>query len=128
MFKVIRPDDVKLAYILLRMREEGEAKDWLRNDEHIVNLKKELRRYYRELPAWHKEFLTDDYDGCWIKVVMPENIRSKEGAEGFYESYLKREWYPSQYDCTGQHCTGHEKYLQRTDGRWIIFFYEAVDV
>jgi hypothetical protein len=104
--------------------------------ESLIKYKRELRRLLKEKnnlyygpyenPIGEITFVIGDYDGCIIKVFVPdENWTDEEKREFISENW--KEYQPSQYDCTGQIFTNWIKVINVPAGV-VIYINERRDV
>lgn len=134
MFRVNDKAAAKVAYFLINVYgNEPETAEYATDKYRMIHLKKEVRRWQKTTQNndYEQYFLREknDYaDGGWVKFVFPSRITEPEAAERYYDCNLKREFENSAYDCTGSHETSHEIFYQRSDGRIVMYYYEAIDV
>lgn len=124
--------DVKNNYemlLLLRdMWKRFQIKGKYNDYEDVKDFKQGIRIYFknqaRELEC---RVFDADYDGATYLIELPEEIKTEEVAEGWFEANEYRECQPSQYDCTGQEFTAWHKLVKR-NGRWWCYHRICLDV
>lgn len=122
--------DLQIAYgLLLLLRQSvGIVDDRGAAEREIVRLKREIRRFLR--PQKHRtthRIIRGDSDGYLEIVTLPDRIDSLEGASEYFENHERREYIPSQYDCTGQLFTSWYKPFKRR-GRYYCYHRVLADV
>lgn len=126
--------ELKNAYELLLLiqktiRENPEKiVDREKANEYLVKYKKDIRKYYRQQRELLNTSLVKDYgiDGYIEKIELPFMF-SKDEANRYVESNIVMEYYPSQYDCTGQCFTSWYRIFKNSKNRYICYHRVSVD-
>lgn len=113
--------DVELYISLIRLVENNpEARNW------CIDAKRAIREYLTQ-DNTRGNIIRSDYDGYVELAELPEDITDMETAEEYFNCYMRREYVPSQYDCTGQIFTRwHKLFIRR--GRYHVYHGLAMDV
>lgn len=96
--------------------------------DKILKRKRKIREIYKrenEKPERHV-VLDNGIDGYIELIQLPEKIKTKEGADGWFRCNEYLEYIPSAYDCTGQKFTNWYKLVNR-NGRWWVYHSISVD-
>ena len=102
-------------------------RDGIGNTAFIPEIKAALRAYYhRPLPE-SRCIYWDDYGYAVTLGPLPVWISDAEEAEDYFESVMRMDYVPSQYDCTGQTFTRWHKIVLRR-GRWWCYHGTAMDI
>ena len=121
MFTVNNKVDLRLAWWAIKFWKELKP-------ESAVEIKKNIRSYYKEQNE-HKKYHLDkgDYDRYILLVTLPEWIETEDEAHEYFDACEYMKYYPSQYDCTGQHFTQWYRIFKR-NGRWMAYHCICVDI
>lgn len=114
----------KEIILLIRLLEkENKAA----SQEFIIQKKREVREFLNRKTSAEKIVHSSDY-GYWVELAeLPEDITDMETAEEYFNCYMRREYVPSQYDCTGQIFTRwHKVFIRR--GRYHVYHGLAMDI
>ena len=99
-----------------------------KDNEKIKELKRSIRIYFKNQELIPEIRVFDiSYDGATYLILFPEEIKTKDEAEGWFDANFYRECRPSQYDCTGQSFTAWYKLVER-NGRWWCYHRICYDV
>lgn len=121
-------NDVKRNYKLLLFYDKLWREFQYKEEETIKELKRSIRIYFKNQARKPKTRLFDaDCDGATFLIEMPEEIKTEEIAEAWFEANEYCECIPSQYDCTGQAFTAWYKLVKR-NGRWWCYHRVCFDV
>ena len=121
-------EDVRRNYEMLLLYDEVWQKFQYKNEEEIKELKQSIRIYFKNQSRKLEERVFDaDYDGATFLIELPEEIKTEEIAEAWFEGNEYCECIPSQYDCTGQAFTAWHKLVKR-NGRWWCYHRVCFDV
>lgn len=115
----------KEIILLIRLLEkENKAA----SQEFIIQKKREVREFLNRKTGAEKIIHSDDAYGYWVELAeLPEDITDMETAEEYFNCYMRREYVPSQYDCTGQIFTRwHKVFIRR--GRYHVYHGLAMDI
>jgi len=106
-------------------------------DEYRQRLKRELRRWaHRDTGVMdvglgfmvRSRIVKDDgIDGFVALLELPKVLDTEEEAQEFFDEFIKIDYRPSMYDCTGQAFTGWYK-LFRRNGRFYVYHSVGMDV
>lgn len=124
--------ELKNAYELLLLIQEtireNPTVDREKANETVVKCKKDIRSYYRRQREELNTSLVKDYgiDGYIEKIELPFMF-SKDEAKRYVESNIVMEYYPSQYDCTGQCFTSWYRVFKNSKNRYICYHRVSVD-
>lgn len=114
-------EDVRLNYHMILFWDEFWRKFQYKDEEEIKERKRSIRIYFKNQSRKLKKRVFDaDYDGATFLIELPEEIKTKEIAEAWFEANEYCECMPSQYDCTGQEFTAWHKLVKR-NGRWWCY-------
>lgn len=123
--------DYRCGYELLNILSKVDRKacdDPEKLEQHIANLKRELRAYAHRSSAVdvgmgfmvERRIVHDDgIDGYVELVSIPEVFDTMEDADEFFKDFLEIECRPSMYDCTGQAFTSWYKLFRRNGQFWV---------
>jgi len=119
--------ELKIKYLTLNwLMDEYTNKGNHKLKDAIISLKKEIRQFIKE-DVCYERCIWDDYDVAIYKQMLPEYIATKEEAMEYFDVFLRYEYNPSPYDCTGQKITiGTVPAYQH--GNWVIYHTVALDV
>lgn len=94
-----------------------------------LKLKSEIRNYYKEEAGKDPVTLIENanYDSFTELIKFPEYITTEEEAEFYFRNNYYKEYFPSQYDCTGQLFTTWYKIVKRSAG-YVVFHHVCMDV
>ena len=107
-----------------RFPTKGKYNDY----EDVKDLKQGIRIYFKnQSQELERRVFDADYDGATFLIELPEEIKTEEIAEAWFEANEHRECVPSQYDCTGQEFTAWHKLVKRR-GRWRCYHRICFDV
>ena len=129
--KITNKRDVKLAYELINLVNERKAEikdaDTIAVcDERVVELKRDLRKYFHR-PVSKRRVIQNDSDGYIELFPLPEGLESLEDAREWFENMEYLEYRPSLYDCTGQLFTSWYKVFPRRGG-FYVYHRVSIDV
>lgn len=106
-------------------------------DEYEQDVKRELRRWaHRDTDVMdvgmgfmvESRIVKDDgIDGFVALLALPKVLDTEEEAQEFFDAFIRIDYRPSMYDCTGQAFTGWYK-LFRRDGRFYVYHSVNYDV
>lgn len=98
-------------------------------DERIVEIKRALRKWHRRgtTDPETKMVWSDDDSSYMLLHRLPEYIQTRDEAEEYFDSELRRVYQWGPYDCTGQHFTRDHLCFQR-QGRWMAYHQISVDI
>ena len=120
--------DLRRNYSMLLFFKEMREKFRYRNEDLEKSLKQSIRIYFRNQSRKPERRVFDaDYNGATYLIELPEEIKTEEIAEAWFEANEYRECVPSQYDCTGQAFTAWHKLVKRR-GRWWCYHRICFDV
>ena len=121
-------NDLRRNYSMLLFFKEMREKFRYRNEDLEKSLKQSIRIYFRNQSRKPERRVFDaDYNGAMYLIELPEEIKTEEIAEAWFEANEHRECVPSQYDCTGQAFTAWHKLVKRR-GRWWCYHRICFDV
>ena len=111
--------------------------DKFKMDEYVQKLKRELRRWaHRDTRVKNvgmgfmvESRIVKDYgiDGFIALLALPEVIDTEEDAQEFFKDFIRIDYRPSMYDCTGQAFTSWHKLFKR-NGRFYVYHSVGMDV
>lgn len=124
--RITNRDDAYIHQSMIRFveRRENNTPEGL---EHLKEMKRELRRWYHRPDSNRKCLKWNDYGYETDLVKLPDWIQSEEEAEEWFNYHERREYVPSQWDCTGQVFTIRYKMVNR-NGRWYCYHHTAMDI
>ena len=123
MLKVRTRKDYKLYYWMLQ------NSDQLQNGAELCrDIKKALREYHHRKPELEGSVFCDYGDSAMFHRILPEDIQTRKDAVKFYEYFIRSDYTPSPYDCTGSAQTTLYAVHQRSDGRWGLYYGVTLDV
>lgn len=103
----------------------------------IIDLKREMREYSHrnsnERMAIYAGIVESrlvwsyGIDGYVELITFPDGIASTEFVEAVFDDFIKVEYRPTYYDCTGQAFTNWHKTFKR-NGRYCIYHSVGIDV
>ena len=111
-------DDLKLAYVILRMCP---------NSDRLPDLKRDIREYLKRDDNPDRYMVKGDWDFYILLITLPEFIESAEEANEWFMAEEYIEPYYTYYDCTGRPFTCWYKIFQR-NGRWMAYHRVNADV
>ena len=119
--------DIRFTEQIIRELEKQTGVKANKVKEHLDDLKRKARRNSKEMS---NAVIVKDYgiDGYIVKFPLPENLSSAEDADEYFREYEYLYFYPSPYDCTGQHFTSWYKIFRKPDGRFWAYHSVSVDV
>lgn len=124
--------DLRVAYETVKLIEESISEKSVKLLPNISNVlreyKKDIRNYYKRQKEGLNTSLVKDYgiDGYIEKIELPFMF-SKDEAKRYVESNIVMEYYPSQYDCTGQCFTSWYRIFKNSKNRYICYHRLSVD-
>lgn len=128
----ITKEDARKDYLIIHALEEcikeciESGKTVTKGDRMVLdNYKKAVRRWAKKENEEH--IMNDSYDGYDSVVTCPVTVRHKREAIQYYVDNYYSEWYPSQYDCTGQKATSLIKVFKRNK-RWHFWYHATYDL
>lgn len=125
--KVYSGGDVELAYFLIHLlKENGAATGSGKHHDLYVETVRSLREFCRR-ESDRRIIEESDYGSYTALVELPAYVENEEDAEEWFEEEERREYVPSQYDCTGQSFTMWYKMVKRR-GRWYCYHRIGLDV
>ena len=138
MFKVTGNESFREGYALLAILNELRLeKDTDKHlvEEHTIEIKRELRKWaHRETAVdvgmgfmVERRVFGGDYDGYTELVTIPEVFDTEESADEFFNDFIKINYRPSMYDCTGQAFTSWYHLFKR-NGRFYAYHRVGMDV
>lgn len=123
--------------ILEGMKGDPRITDWKLIDQYIIDLKREMREYSHrnsnERMAIYAGIVESrlawsyGIDGYVELITFPDGIASTEFVEAIFDDFIKVEYRPTYYDCTGQAFTNWHKTFKR-NGRYCIYHSVGIDV
>lgn len=127
MFKVTGNESFREGYALLAILNELRLeKDTDKHlvEEYTIEIKRELRKWaHRETAVdvgmgfmVERRVFGGDYDGYTELVTIPEVFDTEESADEFFNDFIKINYRPSMYDCTGQAFTSWYHLFKRNVG------------
>ncbi len=121
-------EDVRLNYHMILFWDEFWRKFQYKDEEEIKERKRSIRIYFKnQSRKLEKRVFDADYDGATFLIELPEEIKTEEIAEAWFDANEYCECMPSQYDCTGQAFTAWYKLVKR-NGRWWCYHRVCFDV
>lgn len=106
-------------------------------DKYIVDLKRELRKYshknpYERMAIWAgivESRIAWNYglDGYVELITFPEGIDTEEVADRLFNAYIRIDYTPTYYDCTGQAFTSWY-YVFKRNGRCCVYHSVGIDI
>ena len=131
MYRITNKEQLKVAYVLLRYYEKNLDRSKLSDidliDEHIKEVKREIRAY-RDKALIESRFISDEgIDGYTVLEPLPERIASRDAAEAYFDDAMYIPEPRSMYDCTGRPFTVWHKIICR-NGRYWCYHHVAFDV
>lgn len=111
--------DLKIAYDLLYLIENGLRTgmkcDIEKTKAHVINLKRDIRKYQKDHPyeEFPKLVHDDGIDGYTELIRLPDGDYSIEELNEYVEEEIWIHARPSIYDCTGQAFTQRYKVCKR---------------
>lgn len=94
-------------------------------NDFVVEMKREVRRRNRVTRGGR---VFHDTGVSYIRVeAFPPEIQTREDAEYYFNTYMRMEYVPSAYDCTGQLFTFHY-HVGMLGGKWVLWNWIALDV
>ena len=120
MERIRTSEELRSAWELARMIEQNidncEYADVAR--DYLIDVKRTIRKYRDKRDA----YIVKDYgiDGYIELAPLPEQIRTEQAAEEYFDQAMRLEYRPTYYDCTGQLFTGWHKLVNR-HGRWYVY-------
>lgn len=125
LFKVTSCDDLKIAYKILAIIAEIDARNG--ESQTVVSLKREIRKF-THAPVSERRIIQDDgIDGYTELLPLPAYIKSVNEAISYFEACECKPYYPAAYDCTGQAFTAWYKVFVRR-GRYWAYHRVSVDI
>ena len=127
MEKTIRNnEELRDAYFMVFALTEfiEEAKKTEKCRQSIIDYKRAIRQYNKH--RCNQKYLWGDYDSYVMLIEFPSWMDIETAKAEFEENY-RLHYYPSQYDCTGQHFTTGTKFVVR-HGRVYCYHSISVDV
>ena len=131
MYRITNREQLKAAYLLLDYYEKKLDRSKLSDadllDEHIKEVKREVRRYVHKPTS--EDTVVKDYgiDGAMFLIPCPNWVKDKNDAEYWF---MGEEFIPeprSMYDCTGKPFTVFHKPVCR-HGKWYMYHQIQFDV
>lgn len=114
--------DCKIAISILRDERFAEHS----KSETIIDLKRAVRKFLNRKPRERRCIYEDGYGSYVLLYPLPDNLKSIDDAEEYFEEFERLECEPSMYDCTGQHfTTGHKIFYRH--GRIYVFHSISID-
>lgn len=139
-FKVSDNKGFREGYKLLAIMNDPKFTkdaDKSKMDEYRQRLKRELRWWaHRDTGVMDvgmgfmvESRIVKDYgvDGFIALLALPKVLDTEEEAQEFFDEFIRIDYRPSMYDCTGQAFTGWYK-LFRRDGRFYAYHRVSFDV
>ncbi len=131
--EVNNKNDARVAFDIIKgvtdcvINENGrKAHKLLNNASHLIELKREVRRYIKECS--NSYIIKDDgIDGYIELIKLPSNINSLEGATNYFEQHYYQRFVCSMYDCTGQSFTAWYRIFKRGNG-YVVYHCVRFDV
>ena len=123
-------NSLPLYYELIRMAEAAPGGISQEKEQLIINLKKEIRAFYRrenEFDGEQRVIRDDGFDGAIELVKLPEWLESIEDATEWFKIVRLIVPTPSPYDCTGRMFSVWFKIFER-QGRFWAYHKVAFDV
>ena len=138
MFKVTGNESFREGYALLAILNNpdfGKDADKKLLEEYTIEIKRELRKWaHRETAVdvgmgfmVERRVFGGDFDGYTELVTIPEVFDTEESADEFFNDFIKINYRPSMYDCTGQAFTSWYHLFKR-NGRFYAYHRVAMDV
>ena len=97
-----------------------------KNLELIKEIKRELRKFYHR-PIDERRVFDNDFDHATFVYALPEDIKTREEAQEYFEEYEYIPYRPTYYDCTGQSFTSWYKIFQKPNGSFWCYHNIQVD-
>lgn len=137
---VTNRDNFRAGYeflAILKSMENDVRVDRKLVSEYIVDQKRELRKYSHKnthelMAIWagiveRRIAWSYGIDGYVELITFPEEIDSARLAEELFRAYIRMEYRPTYYDCTGQHFTRWYKVFKR-GGRYCVYHSIGIDI
>lgn len=113
MFKVTSNEYFREGYELLAiLTDDAFARDCDKSkvEEYIIEIKRELRKWAHKPETEDvgmgfeitRKVFGGDYDGFYELVSIPNVFKTESDADEFFNDFIRRDYVPSPYDCTGQ--------------------------
>ena len=120
--------DLEIAYGVLNVWKEFMSEDGFteKRNQHIIDQKREIRRYLRERPERRVGWGEYDYWTELYRLDVSDDAEYEDVKE-YFEEWEVCHCYPSQYDCTGQIFTTGYKIFKR-HGHWMVYHSYGMDV
>ncbi len=88
--------------------------------------------YWVANPEWSAELVNifhDKGDGYNLKFKLPPVVKTKEGAEDYYNEFIRKTYIDRGYDCTGQAFScGHVVFYNANENAFYCYECVALDV
>ena len=130
MYRITNQSELHMAYWLLRYYRSLDVSKLSGADlfdEHVKEVKREIRRY-THAPVCENVLLEDwGIDGYTVLEPLPAHIANLGDAEAYFANNLFIPETNSMYDCTGRPFTVWHKIICR-NGRYWCYHHVAFDV
>lgn len=115
--------ELRTAYEILDILADREGD---RANQHRNGIKRAIREY-RDRSIEQERVIKQDYDSLLVVLQLPQELKTFDQADAYFQRNYYREAWPSMYDCTGQIFTTWYKIFRR-GGQYWAYHATAMDV